>query len=238
MIPALIILLCLNSNEGIAQQGSINIADDLGNRYYDAVDYLLRNQWMADTLELQGMSPDFVYGIVFPGLVKYSAFRDVMETGATRMLYVQSGRKYSHYTIGRFQLQPYFAEMVERTAMRLKLSSTTFDMHSNAAARSERTRRLDSPEWQLKYVVLFVKIMDKRFSHINWKQPEDKLRFYATAFNVGFNRDERSLKRIMNGKTIAHRTREFKSKYRYGDVAVWFYTNDGYRFHTENATAK
>lgn len=185
---------------------------------------------MADTLMKQKVQPAFAYGIVFPGMVKYSAIRDVMETGAIKTLYVQSGRKYSHYTIGRFQMKPSFAELVERNATRQKLTPYKFDLKNNAKARGERARRLDSQEWQVRYLVIYIHLMDKRFAHIVWKSDEDKLRFYATAFSVGFNRDERTINRMMSTKATLRKTRDAKSKHRSGDVAQWFYANDGYRF--------
>ena len=233
LVVVLALVALIFDPAGVSCQTNIPVVDisaDMGNRYFDAVDYLRKNTWMADTLELQKIQPAFALSIVFPGLANYSALRDVMETGATRMLYVQSGRRYSHYTVGRFQMKPSFAEQVERNVSRLKLSSYKFNLTNTAKARGERARRLDSEEWQLRYLVMFIKIVDKRFKHIKWKTEEDKVRFYATAFSVGFNRDERTIKRMMTNKSILRKYKKPKSKYRSGDVAVWFYSNDGYWF--------
>lgn len=207
-----------------------DISAKLGNKYFDAVDYLRKNTWMADTLKNQKVQPAFAYGIVFPGMTKFSAIRDLIETGAIRTLYVQSGRKYSHYEMGRFQMKPSFAELVERNATRQKMTAYKFDLKNNTKARSERVHRLDSQEWQLRYLVMFIRLMDKRFSHIVWKSEGDKLRFYATAFNVGFNRDERTINRMMTGRSLYRKSKDANSKYRYADVAFWFYENDGFRF--------
>jgi len=229
-----IILVFIGSLSGKLYSQSVStgvdLSAELGSRYFDAVDFLLRNPWMADTLKQEKIQPALAYGIVFPELVKYSALRDVMETGATKMLYVQSGRKYGHYSVGRFQMTPAFAELLERTVVRQKLSSEKFNMSNTPKARGERTRRMDSPEWQLRYLVMFIRIMDKRFSHIKWKSDEDKVRFYATGYSVGFNRDERSIRRMMTTRSIIRKSKKVKSKLRSGDIALWFYTNDGYRF--------
>ncbi len=227
-----LLFLTFSGNRILAQTTvpGTDFSAELGNKYYDAVDYLRRNTWMSDTLKRERIQPAFAYGIIFPGLVKYSAIKDVMETGATRMLYVQSGRKYSHYEVGRFQMKPSFAELIERNVTRQKMTSQKFDLKNTSKARGERARRLDSQEWQLRYLVMFIRLMDKRFAHIKWKTEDDKLRFYATAFSVGFNRDERTIRRMMTTKSILRRTSEAKSKYRSGDLAQWFYVNDGYRF--------
>ncbi|MDY0103497.1 MAG: hypothetical protein RBS07_11200 [Lentimicrobium sp.] len=206
------------------------ISEDLGNKYYDALDFLSRNTWMFDTLMENIINPDLAYGIVFPGLVNYSALRDIMETGASRTLYVQRGRKYSHFTIGRFQMKPSFAELIERNVTRQKLSMYEFDLKNSVQARSQRVKRLDSPEWQLRYLIFFVRLMDKRFAHIKWKSDNDRVRFYATAFNVGYNRDERTIRRMMNPRTRYSKPKKSKVKYRYGDVAAYFFENDGFRF--------
>lgn len=211
------------------------LAAELGNRYYDAVDYLLKNPWMSDTLIEQKINPALAYGIVFPGLVRYSALRDIMEAGAFRALYVQRGRKYDHYTVGRFQMKPSFAELVERTVSRQKLTQYTFDLKNNSKARSMRVKRLDSPEWQLRYLMYFIRIMDKRFAHVKWKSEDDKVRFYSTAFNVGYNRDERTIRRMMNPRTSRFRkAKKPKARDRFGDVAAYFYNLDGHRFNIKD----
>ena len=235
-LPLLLLILTfsyfswVNLTFGQSPDQQKDLSVDLGNRYYDAVDYLLLNAWMSDTIKQQKIQPAFAYGIVFPGLAKYSALRDLMETGATKMLYVQSGRKYAHYAIGRFQLKPSFAEQIERNLVRQKMTQFKFNLTNTQKARSERVKRLDSQEWQVRYLVMFIRLMDKRFKHIVWKTEEDKLRFYATAFNVGFNRDERTIRRMMTTRSLLRHSKDAKSKYRYGDVALYFYSNDGYRF--------
>lgn len=202
----------------------------LGDKYYDALEYLERNVWIYDTLVKANIAPDLAYSVVFPSLTRYSALKDIMETGGMKTLYVQSGRKYAKYAVGRFQMKPAFAELVERNVLRYKIWDYKFKLTNNAKSRSERAKRLDSQEWQVQYLILYIKVMDKRFSHLKWKSPEDKVRFYATAFNVGFNKNERTIKYLMSRRSILKRSKDMKSKVRHGDIAAWFYENDGYRF--------
>lgn len=215
-----------------------DLSNELGNKYYDAVDYLLKNPWMADTLMMEKISPDIAFSIVIPGMMRYSTLRELVESRPIRALYIQSGRKYSYYATGRFQMKASFAEQVERNYVRLKMGPYKFWLSNTNKARAERAKRLDSEKWQVRYLVIFIKIMDKRFAHIKWKNDEDKARFYATAFDVGFNRDERTIQRYMTGKvpvrkTLARKSKQINSKYRTGDVAVWFMINDGHRFRPE-----
>lgn len=208
---------------------------ELGNKYFDAIDYLQKNRWIIDTLVNENVSPDVALSAVIPSMLRYSGLRDIVETGAMRTLYIQSGRKYSHYSVGRFQMKPSFAEMVERTYIRLKLGNQKFVVSNTSKARAERAKRLENKEWQVQYLIMFYKIMEKRYAHIEWKNKEDKARFYATAYDVGFNRDERTIRRMMSPKTTNRRVlnrkvKNVNSKYRTGDVAVWFIMNDAYKF--------
>ena len=231
---ALIVFYFNTVNTVFAQKKFENtdISQALGNKYFDAIDYLDKNQWIYDTLVKAQIAPDLALSVVFPSLTRYSAIKDIMETGGMRTLYVQSGRKYSRYSVGRFQIKPYFAEMVERNLVRYKIKDYTFNLSNNSKARSERAKRIDSPEWQVRYLILYIKIMDKRFSHLKWKTPEDKVRFYATAFNVGFNKNERTIKYMMNRKSIIRKSKDFKSKLRDGDIATWYFENDSDKFRS------
>lgn len=235
IIP-LLLILWLVTPVSVFSQGNVEMPDisiELGDKYYDAVEYLEKNPWIYDTLVKSNISPELAYSIVFPSLARYSALKDIMETSAMRTLYVQSGRKYAKYMVGRFQMKPSFAELVERNVIKYKLGDYKFKMQNNSKARSERARRLDSPEWQVQYLILFTKIMDKRFSHLKWKTPSDKVRFYATAYNIGFNKNERTIKYLMSRRSLLRSSKDAKSKLRYGDVAVWFYENDGRRFKSD-----
>lgn len=220
----------------VLSQGAVEPVDvsiELGDKYYDALEYLEKNTWIYDTLVKSNVSPELAFSIIFPSLTRYTALKDIMETSAMRTLYVQSGRKYSKYMVGRFQMKPSFAELVERNVNKYKLGDYKFKMQNNPKARSERARRLDSPQWQVQYLILYTKIMDKRFSHLKWKTPADKVRFYATAFNIGFNKNERTIKYLMSRRSLLRSSKDAKSKLRYGDVAVWFFENDGRRFKSD-----
>lgn len=235
-----VVLLVGQVNDVFAQKGEskeelpvLDVSFALGDRYFDAVEYLERNTWIYDTLVKANISPELAFSVVMPGLTRYSALKDLMETSGMKTLYVQSGRKYSRYTVGRFQMKPSFAELVERNVQKYKLGDYKFKMTNTPKARSERARRLDSPEWQVQYLILYIKVMDKRFSHLKWKTPEDKVRFYATAFNVGFNRNERTIKYMMSRRSLLKVSKDVKSKLRHGDIAAWFYLNDARKFKSD-----
>lgn len=228
-------LLIFPAFNGRAQKSMepVDIYVELGNKYFDAMDYLDRNTWIYDTLVRENIPPEFAYSIVFPNLTNYSGIRDVVETGGLKTLYVQSGRKYSKYSVGRFQMKPSWAELVERNAVRYKITDYKFKMTNNTKARSERAKRLDSNEWQVRYLVLYIKVMDKRFGHIKWKNEVDKVRFYSTAFNVGFNKNERTIRFMMTRKTLHSTSKYNRVKYRNGDIAAWFFENDGHRYKSQ-----
>lgn len=230
LLLILITLAPASACYGQKESQTIDVGQALGDKYYDALEYLEKNVWIYDTLVKANIAPELAYAVVFPSLTRYSALKDIMETGGMKTLYVQSGRKYAKYTVGRFQMKPSFAELVERNVVRYKIWDYKFKLTNNAKSRSERAKRLDSPQWQVQYLILYIKVMDKRFSHLRWKTPEDKVRFYATAFNVGFTKNERTIKYLMSRRSILKRSKDMKSRVRHGDIAGWFYENDGYRF--------
>lgn len=227
-------LLCaLGSLNAQVLNSENDLSGIIGNRYHDAIDYLNKNPWIYDTILKSNIPPDFAFSIVFPNMTLYSGFKDLMEASWSRTLYVRSGRKYSNYSVGRFQFKPSFVEVVERNAIKQKLTTHKFLINNTSKARSERAKRLESTEWQVKYLILFIKIMDKRFSHVQWKSPEDKVRFYTTAINVGLNKHERTIKQIMAKNTASKKSRKSSTKYRSGDIAEWFFVNDGHRYKSE-----
>ena len=51
--------------------------------------------------------------IVFPEMVRYSKYRDFLETKFLEILYIQYGKQYADFSIGKFQMKPSFIEEME-----------------------------------------------------------------------------------------------------------------------------
>ena len=89
------------------------------------------------------------------------------------------------------------------------------------SARIELVRRLEQQDWQMKYLALFCRVVQHRFRRMKFESEQEKLRFYANAYNAGFMLDSERLRRY-KGAYFPHLA---KQKFRYADVSLWFYEN-------------
>lgn len=199
-----------------------------GGRYADAERFLRENAWMASALGLPPLDTRIALAVVFPELVRFSALEDAVQVRGLKVLYVQYGRAYSDFSVGRFQMKPSFAEQVESDYARLfgrrereAVGVAAFGHGDTAALREQRVRRLDDLEWQVRYLRLFMLVMQKRYPAVSRKGPDERLRFYATAYNTGYAAGEAAIRRRM-GRRRFHVARFASSDtYDYADVALF-----------------
>lgn len=173
-----------------------------------------------------GVSADFLFAIVAPEISQYSNLSDKAQTYALKTLYVQMGKGYADFSIGWFQMKPSFIEQLEQYIQDTDTSLTSFPKvrmtdKEGRNARIERIRKLERLDWQLKYLALFCRVVQHRFCGMQFESEQEKLRFYANAYNAGFLLDGERLQRCM-GAYFPHLA---KQKFRYDDVALWFYGN-------------
>jgi hypothetical protein len=174
--------------------------------------------------------PAFAWAIVFPELIRYSALADVLETGNLKVLYVQFGKGYGDFSVGHFQMKPSFAETLEGDFLRLadardraRIAEAPFDRAGTVDARRARARRLTDVAGQALYLAMFVRVLDKLYAGQIWMNLEDKLRFYATAYNAGYRlgasriRRESAVPRFHTGLFAG------KTVYAYSDIAADFF---------------
>ena len=174
-----------------------------------------------------GLSAEFLYAIVAPELSQYGYLSNKMETYALKVMYVQGGTAYANFSIGFFQMKPSFIEQLETflvtkgyEELKKEFSHCLFIDSDSRQARVERVDRLNNIEWQMKYLTLFCAIVNKRFGAISFANEEERLRFYASAYNSGFHKTERQIKEM---ETKAFFPRVSTEKFNYSDVAVGFY---------------
>ena len=204
-----------------------NFSTIFGEKYHEAESYFVSHHWISDSLAAYGIQPDFAQAIVFPEVIRFSAISDKVEVQGLFTLYVQYGIKYSNFSVGRFQMKPSFAEQVEKDAKQLqgKWQATLqqIDLSDTPEARINRVKRLNSAEWQLKYLIWFIEIMDQQYGMTYKSNNIEKLRFYATAYNCGYTNPEPVILQHMQ-KNYFH-TAVFSSdiRYCYCDIASAYY---------------
>lgn len=205
-----------------------------GERYADAVNYLEQNPRIAQGLRLSAEDCRCALAVVFPELIRFGYLQDKIQVRTLKVLYVQYGRKYANFSVGRFQMKPSFIEQLESdwnglTTPEEKAAAgvPAFAAGDRPEIRSGRVRRLDDLDWQVEYLRLFMLIMEKRYGQVAFAGAEDRVRFYAAAYNSGYARGESGIRRAMTEKRFHLELFTPKTNYNYSDVAVHFYRQSG-----------
>lgn len=223
----LVIIFCFLSAIVSVKGQDVNYKEEFGDDYTDAVNYLLENQWMVDSLLTYHVDPYFTISVIFPELIRYNALSDYFETKALEVLYIQYGNQYADFSIGRFQIKPSFAEIIEyayqRTFKVYPLLSGSACSADNADCREIRIKRLKNPKDQLLYLAMFIQLMDKKYAYMKWYNMAEKLKFYATAYNSGFYKSESEIKKEIKCKRFHTEMYDPKEFWSYGDICVYFY---------------
>lgn len=198
-----------------------------GERYASAERFLRDHAWIVAALDLPPAGARIALSVVFPELIRFSALEDDIQVRGLKVLYVQYGRSYANFSVGRFQMKPSFAETLEADAARLfgrreraALHLPAFERGDTPALRERRVRRLDDLAWQVRYLRLFMLVMGKRYPAAARSRSEDTLRFYATAYNTGYAAGEAAIRRRF-GRRLFHVARFAPAEtYDYADVAL------------------
>ncbi|PZX14953.1 hypothetical protein LX69_02281 [Breznakibacter xylanolyticus] len=170
--------------------------------------------------------------IVFPEMLRYSLWRDLFETTALQLLYVNRGSKAADFSIGWCQMKPSFAEKIEHYIsgsdnLCLKYSDLVkFDVPNSDSAqiRKIRVTRLQLFKWQLRYLSAFIAICNHRFSHENI-DTHDRLKLLSAAYNKGIDCDINDLKDFSKKKTFPYGPGR-ENPFAYSQVAEYFFVND------------
>jgi hypothetical protein len=229
------IFLCINllpcaiyGQEVYATTHEKNYASIFGEKYTEAATFLNNNSWIRDSLKVYNVDPSFAIAIVFPELIRYSAIRDKIEKGGLFSLYIYYGEKYANFSVGQFQMKPSFARQLEEDISKLPHKEakcyTKLDASDNQEARKERVKRLDEFNWQVRYLALFIKIMDQQCKKKQWLTAEEKLKFYATAYNFGYRKSFESIYNAINKNSFHLGWSNHGELYCYADISVQYHS--------------
>lgn len=194
-----------------------------GKDYTRAVTFLDQLAAMDSLIESYGLAPKEVKAIVFPELIRYNSIRDKIETFALETLYVQYGKAYANFSIGPFQIKPDFAEKVEHDLVTNNLHRP-FGFHPEDTIQSEenrlhRVQRLKEEGARLRYVCAFMQLMNLKYAPR--EKAEERIRFYATAYNCGYQKSKAEIERYLHKKFFQTGIGTGHT-YNYADIS-WFY---------------
>lgn len=183
--------------------------------------------WMEPVLEKNNVPYNIAIAVIFPELVRYSALRDKMEITLLKALYVNLGDEYANFSIGRFQIKPSFASLIRiessgfpgrRSDIRFR-QPDEFDNISNY--RKSIIVDLEDPKTQFNYLIAFFKICEKKY-RTGRMGTEEKIRFLATAYNYGIDKDRNQIESMIDRKFFS--TKIIKSvTYCYSDISLYWY---------------
>jgi len=145
-----------------------------------------------------GLPLKFVYAIVSPEVAMYNQMLNSMEMNTMHVFYVQLGNQYSNFSVGFYQMKISFALQIEtliENVEKLKKFRKILKYNDTIPQkiRMERLQRMNMINWQTIYLCAYYEIMQIRWAGKNFKTTEDKLRFYATAYNIGIEKSEKTI---------------------------------------------
>lgn len=212
---------------------SMNHKKAFGDDWLKAEQYVSEHQqkW-KETFDFFGVDASVAVAIVFPELVRYSMWQDEIETAVVNNLYIAGGKQHANFSIGRFQMKPSFAEDVDNEWNHSPLAQEfdfVFDTHDTSNARKNRIKRLSTIEGQVRYLAIFIRLQQLRHPRLLKLPKAEQVRYLATAYNRSYTASWDDILRMEKEKhfhTDIIKTGHTRL-YRYGDIAVEYYTKTG-----------
>lgn len=196
--------------------------------YQRAFKFIQTEKQIDSIIRSHGLNAKEVTAVIFPELIRYNSIQDKIETFALETLYVQYGKDYANFSVSDFQIKPSFAERIEIDFLKkfgerellkhfqIKASDTT----QNETARTKRLNRIKNKIGMTNYLCLFWKVMSARYP--TWKNEEDKIRFFASAYNSGYWKSQKEIEFFQAKKFFHTGLSVTSTKYNYADIA-WYY---------------
>jgi hypothetical protein len=224
-----VILVLICNSRGIPE-GEPDYPLIFGNNWHKAVGFIEENRdWMGKICLENGVDFNFVTAMVFPELVRYSALRDQVEITLLKALYVHYGTGYSDFSVGVFQIKPSCAESILKHLSRpinRDLVVRIRNIHDLPSVREKRKAiltELENPAGEYTMVVAMVQILEKKYNRIRWKNQDEKLRFFSTAYNSGFTLPEKTIREMIKMKLFHTKLGRPSVTYSYSDISsAWF----------------
>lgn len=207
---------------------SINYKEEI--EYYrveinHAVDLLKTEKKLIES-ELNKDERIDILSIAFPEIIRYNSFSDYIETSSNRLLYINKGKKSSDFSTGYLQMKPSFVEDLENYITKnqslQEYNSILIKKKSEKEIRKERINRLENFQWQLRYLKVLWYIFEEKYKNINFKTKQEKIRFYATAYNYGFTKPQSEITNYQAVKIFPYGKGSSMAKFAFADFSLDF----------------
>lgn len=168
--------------------------------------------------------------VVFPEWIRYSYFKDFFETEALELAYIEYGSSAADFSVGYCQMKPSFVEQIETEILNNKLHLQKYEKLIPSGTiteqRKKRLENLQSLQMQWTYLACFQEIVKLKFPASDDFLPEEKVKFYATVYNTGWQKSMDGILKQMHIASYPYGSHYPASlQYVYAEVALDFYLN-------------
>lgn len=209
-----------------------NYPNIFGNDYKNAIKFFKVNKDVIErTLNTFNIDIKIATSVVFPERIRYSIVKDFFETAFLEVFYVENGSSQVDFSIGHFQMKPSFAEKVEFFVKFNQRLSFKYNVLINykqkdiKLIRKKRIDRLKNLNYQLIYISAFYDIVKTVFFIDNMNE-KLKIKFFATAYNYGFDKTQNNLIKNINKKYFPYGSSYPGKQYSYSNISYYFYYNE------------
>jgi hypothetical protein len=170
--------------------------------------------------------------IIFPELIRYNLFRDILETESLKLIYVEEGSQMIDFSIGAFQMKPSFIEKIEKYLQNHPSSIqnnahfsviTTFNSADIRKIRKQRVERIQRTDWQILYLSAFMSICYERFENLATLSQNEQVIFLAAAYNTGFDKSEIQINKSAQRKIFPYGIAFGENQHAYTQISLFYY---------------
>lgn len=201
--------------------------------YNDALLFIERNaKTINNNLRNENHEKEIILSVIFPELLRYSYLIDFFQDRAMEIIYIHYGSSVADFSLGYCQIKPSFVEKMEDYIRRssalcnLFADIYTYCVYEGTAIRAERIKRIRSFTWQLRYLQAFCAIMEERFNDIRWPGLQEKIAFYASAYNHNFAASKEHIEYWMKQEMYPYGYGYTNNQCSYSQVSLYFYNNN------------
>jgi hypothetical protein len=202
-----------------------------GSAYQEALDWVQAHEKQLNAqAHYYNIPLNKLTAIVFPELLRYVEWQDLLETEALGVAYVKGGTAWADFSIGVFQMKPSFAETLEQQLSKWPMGAQAFGhllpnaTQAPTAQRQTRLSRLQTLTGQLDYLAAFNAWMRQRVGFgLVAHTPEREVLFLATAYNSGMERTWADLEQRSHCQFFPYGTRYPQEEQHAYSAVAWAY---------------
>lgn len=233
----LFVLLVSIKYSVFAQAQHPNYSNIYSNDYKAALLILKNNKLLLEkTISDKVCDTSIIISTIFPELLRYSLFKDMIETAFLEHIYLNMELDAVDFSIGLCQIKPSFVHQLEDavrsdSVFYQKYGTLLPNKHwPEKQKRKLRLENLKKLKIQIEYVCCFSDIVNRKFPQVQQLSKTEKIRFFATAYNIGFSNSYPYLCQMQFLRCFPYGCKYGSTyQYSYADIAVDFYCNHYYQ---------